>query len=88
MTSDGRISAAVKEKLRQKLLPLNLTEVLRSRIPFHDALLAELSDGHFNKAFDFFKQLIQYDLKETRVLTRDNKLMERIFNEKSGIRFK
>ena len=81
VTFDGRINATVKENLRQKVTPLSFNEVRRCRIPFHEALLAELSDGHFINAFDFFKELTESDFKQGSVLIRDESMMELIFDK-------
>lgn len=78
VTFDGRITATVKEKLRHTINPLDGAAIRRSRIPFHEALLAELKEGNFIDAFEFFKELIQND--QEHVLIKDNKLMEMIFN--------
>lgn len=70
--------SAVKQKLRQKVPNLKYAEIRRIRLPLHEALLLELKESFHENAYKFFNELIQ-DNEEA--LTKDNKLLELIFNE-------
>lgn len=71
-----------KQKLRDKVPLLDLAQVRRCRIPFHEALLMELQEGQFERSHKFFAELIQDDLgKPKAVLTNDKTMMETIFDE-------
>lgn len=80
-TANRKILPTVKEKLRQKVPKLDLTELRRIRFPFHEALLTELKESRHKNAFDFFKEIVDQDLQVSKILTKDKKLMERIFDD-------
>lgn len=75
----GELNSSAKIELRNKVVALNLKEIRRCRIPFHEALLIELKEDKINNAYTFFQEVINHDLENSRVLTKDKQLMLRIF---------
>lgn len=80
-SANQKMLPLVKQKLRQKVPYADLTEVRRSRLPFHEALLIELKESRFENAHKFFSEIIQFDLDGSKTLTSDKKLLEMVFNE-------
>lgn len=70
----------LRQELRSKFPYLNLNQVRRAKLPFHEALLSEMKEENFHESFEFFNSLIQIDIKKTRKLVRDKILLETIYN--------
>lgn len=69
-----------KRKLLEKVPKLTFSEVRRHRIPFHEALLAELKEANLVSAFDFFNEIVEFDLENSEQLVKDSKILEKIFD--------
>lgn len=80
-TANRKNLPTVKEKLRQKVAKLDLTELRRIRFPFHEALLTELRESRHKNAHDLFREMVDQDLEGSKILTKDKQLMERIFED-------
>lgn len=68
------------ELLREKFPYLNLNQVRRAKLPFHEALLAELNEANFHSSFELFNSLINIDIQGRKEIVKDKKLLEIIFN--------
>ncbi|RZB40824.1 hypothetical protein BDFB_013893 [Asbolus verrucosus] len=54
---------ALREKLRADLPVLGVKEIRRFRLPYHEALLAELVESNHESTAEFIKQLLEYQEK-------------------------
>lgn len=78
---EGKIKPNCTLILRQKLPLLSFQEVRRLRIPLHEALLLELTEGGFKNAASFFNILLHYDQEQQNGLMKDEQLLEQLFNQ-------
>lgn len=78
--SQKKLTPSRRDLLREKLPYLNFNQVRRAKLPFHDALLAELKEADFHSSYELFNSLITIDLQGQKELVRDKKLLEDIFN--------
>lgn len=75
-----KVSKSRQELLRENFPYLNLNQVRRAKLPFHEALLAELNEGNFHWSYELFNSLISIDIQGRKEIVKDKKLLEIIFN--------
>jgi tetratricopeptide (TPR) repeat protein len=80
-TSNRKLIPMIKKKLREKVPPLSSNELRRIRMELHEALLLELKEGPDIEAFNFFNEIIERDLSESRTIVNNKDLLEMIFDE-------